>query len=785
MDHLPLPGPQVLDSRRARGNPTPERIVRRFQHGADLTTVLDTLAAQIPPEQAETEEDDARIVLKFRGTTRLANGPFARLRFTPLGEGEDWTYYVLSTRESRELLAGVLGDYAGLPDGQTRDVNWDHPKSWAEFLDHIDGIELYGPEDRRDPTLASLAFNPVDTIDCLLWPAATDRIATERVNTVIASVAEYAAGQPLVHVTAVDTRPDRTLIRLVATQPLLEELLTNVDVERVRAPLRAVVTLADIVTAAMPDHTADPAQTPIGVIDGVINTLNPLTGPHIQHAQGFPHGHTFSAADAHGTGVAGNAIWGDLDPLITNGTLPTPHPIISARVLDLDPSGDYTVTGLAHLTIEDAIRWLATEHNIRVINLSINQPVPASGALRDELTVTIDTLARELDLVIVVSTGNRAHLASGDWLTDYPAYLADPDARIAAPGDAALAVTVGSHAQRDVPGGMHATSHVAIAAAGQPSPFTRTGPTRGISRTGTLKPEFTHHGGNWSWNHLTASVDTREPGTAAVVAIAPKAGRILGSNSGTSYAAPAVAHEIAQIGERYPAAGANLLRALTALSARAVDTPAGINAAHVTGYGRPDATRVLESAPNRVFLTFEGAMPTNRVVVHRLPVPAEFADGVRQRTFRVGLAFDPPVRRNRREYIAGTMAVELVRGITLAEVQEIYARQPGLAAVADDPSLVRLDLPDEEHRPNMYPGATTIASNTLIRREFLNGRWDPDHGDYFLIVTHNQSVWTTAQRNSYPNQTYALAVEIAEEGASTLDLYAAIRAQLRARARVR
>jgi len=297
----------------------------------------------------------------------------------------------------------------------------------------------------------------------------------------------------VVHITAVDTRPDRTLVRLVSTQELLEQLLSNVDVERVRAPLRAVVTLGDVVTAAMPASTSAPAQTPIGVIDGVINMLNPLTGPQVLSTENFPHGHVFANADAHGTAVAGTAVWGDLDPLVTSGTLPTPHPIISARVLDLDPSGDYTVTGLAHLTIEQAIRWLVTEHAVRVINLSINQPVPASGALRDELTVTIDTLARELDVVIVVSTGNRTHLASGNWLADYPAYLNDADARIAAPGDAALAVTVGSHAQRDVPGGQHATAKVAIAATGQPSPFTRTGPTRGISHTGTLKPEFTHH----------------------------------------------------------------------------------------------------------------------------------------------------------------------------------------------------------------------------------------------------------------------------------------------------
>jgi hypothetical protein len=164
-----------------------------MQHGAELAERLEEFASQTPADVAETEEDDARLVLKIRGTTRLANGPFARLRFTPLGEGEDWTYYVLSSRESRELLTSVLSEYAGLPDGMAKDVSWDHPKSWAEFLDHIDGIELYGPGDRADPTLAELVFDPVDTIDCLLWPAGNERIAAHRVNEVIGNVSGHAA----------------------------------------------------------------------------------------------------------------------------------------------------------------------------------------------------------------------------------------------------------------------------------------------------------------------------------------------------------------------------------------------------------------------------------------------------------------------------------------------------------------------------------------------------------------------------------------------------------------
>jgi hypothetical protein len=76
---------------------------------------LDDLASQIPADIAEAEEDDARLVLKIRAATRLSNGPFARLRFTPLGEGVDWTYYVLSSRESRELLASVLAATADRP----------------------------------------------------------------------------------------------------------------------------------------------------------------------------------------------------------------------------------------------------------------------------------------------------------------------------------------------------------------------------------------------------------------------------------------------------------------------------------------------------------------------------------------------------------------------------------------------------------------------------------------------------------------------------------------------
>lgn len=786
MDHLPLPGGRVLDTRRTRGNPTPEPIVRRIVHGHDLARSIEYLE---PPATAAdgTEEVDARVVLKINAATRLPNGPFSKLKLTMLGEAQEneWAYFVLSSRESRELFLQLLAEYADLADVPVDQLQWDHPKSWANFVDRIEGIELYGPDDRRDASLGNLTFDPTSVLDCLIWPSSTRTAARMRVAAIEALVEDAAQENPLLRVAAVDDRPDVTVVRVDADEALLSALLDCPEIERVRTPLDALITGDALADVQIPEDLPEPANTPIGIIDGIVNGSNPLTGPYVRSAQDFPKGHTFAHPDEHGTSVASIAIWGDLDALVTSRKLRTPYPIVSARVLD-HQNQRYVVTGLAHVVIEEAVRFIVEQHSVKIVNVSIASRVPADHALRDELTATIDSLARELSVVIVVCAGNRLDPPKDGWLSGYPDYLGDDDARIASPGDAAIAVTVGSYAKRDIPGGLGAASKIAIAKKGEPSPFTRVGPTPGIGRTSSMKPEFVHHGGNWAWDHVSSIVNTAEPGLAAVVAIPPQLGRIVGSSTGTSLAAPAVAHELARIAERYPDADANLLRALLALSARTVTTAkGGVDLTYFDGYGEPDADRVLESNEHRVFLTFSGIARTNHVLFHRLPIPGAFAEGVRRRTLRVALAFDPPVRRGRREYIAGTMGVEIVRGISSDEVEEIYSRQPTRTETRSDPSLVRLGLPDGEHRPSMSPGPAFLRSNTLIRREFIDGPWDPDHEHYFLVVTHNQNAWTMAQRNRYSEQRYALAIEVADESETDLDLYAAIRARLRTRVRVR
>src|SRR5690606_29094304 len=129
--------------------------------------------------------------------------------------------------------------------------------------------------------------------------------------------------------------------------------------------------------------------------------------------------------------------------------------------------------------------------------------VPDSAPTPSEAISVIDTLVRELGIVVVLSAGNVRSVDPDHWLNDYPAYLESQNARIADPGGAALAITVGARAHFGIPAPpvYGVQTKIAIAGAGEPSPFTRTGPSRGRTSAGRAKPEFVANGGNFAWDH--------------------------------------------------------------------------------------------------------------------------------------------------------------------------------------------------------------------------------------------------------------------------------------------
>ncbi|PZE94806.1 hypothetical protein DEI95_05125 [Curtobacterium sp. MCBD17_008] len=385
-------------------------------------------------------------------------------------------------------------------------------------------------------------------------------------------------------------------------------------------------------------------------------------------------------------------------------------------------------------------------------------------------------------MVVVVSAGNLTDLPDGaHWFHNYPDYLADEFSRVASPGTAALAVTVGSTAHSDTMDPARFPGGQGIADVGKPSPFGRTGPVQSSSAAGRQKPEFSGPGGNWGWDENSGLIVERDPSLTPVT-LRPSAGGRLFSNAwGTSYAAPRVAHEIADIADHYPDASANLLRALTALSGT---PPWQVPNPHAGTYGFPVAARVAESTADHAICVLEGEIETNSYQLVRLPIPAEFSAGRWDREVRVSLAYDPPVRRSRRDYIAGHMRFDLVRNYSEAQLQQIYREQPTRAERAAGAEW--FERPGKRNLPDMRPVVTALGSDTLICRSFRSGgAWDANDSDFYLVLEHTQSQWSDSQRAGYPSQRYGLAVELIRHETIDLDLHALMEAELRLESRGR
>ncbi|MGC7152877.1 S8 family serine peptidase [Paenarthrobacter ureafaciens] len=799
-DHLNLMPGIPLSSKRSEGYNAEKAKPDRARQATTLAGILAGLSINgsavfdTAEPAAEVDEDDdplGRLVLKFAGRAAFATGAFGGFDMTPLGANEQNQFFVLSDKESRRLVGNLILRYA---DGEQ---DWDDHKSWQKLLDNIEGVEVYGRDDRADPSLSSLDFTSYEVVDVILWPTslAADSIATRRAPGRVAEIRELidaaAAVDSSIRVLAVDDRPDTLLIRVATNQQLLDELLDHPLVEKVRGPLKPLIGRSDYINAPRPQVEASPSGAPIGVVDDLVVTGNPWLQGVVTHSAAFPVNHAYGLPTKHGTQVAGIAAYGSLSKLLSSGDLPRPNPIIAARVMESDQFGNPTVVGPPALTIEAALRWVAAQ-GAKVIVCSIAYPHADDDPIPSELTAVVDQLSRELQVVVVLASGNVSSIPTGlHWFKDYPHYLNESGSRVAAPGGAALAVTVGAFSEADVPDVNAGGTRLPIAQARQIAPFSRTGPTRGSSKSGTRKPEFVAPGGNWVWDEklgsyppdLSVSVVTLEP---------PQAGnsRVAGFSNGTSLAAPYVAHEIAQISTRYPSASPNLLRALTALSCVANTHPDSSEVLDRVGtvaaaYGLPDASRVLESGGNRTILTFQGAIKTNSRIVHRLPIPEEFAAaGAYERHFRVALAFDPPVRRSRKDYIAGKMHFEFVRSHSLEEVIATYEAQPSAEEMESDANLKKLDLPKGRTRPDMSPPRTKLSSNTLIRRDF-SGAWLPEDEDYFLIVFHDHSPWSESQKRAYETQDYALGIELLDSSRLDLDLHSLVEVELRAQGRQR
>lgn len=480
----------------------------------------------------------------------------------------------------------------------------------------------------------------------------------------------------------------------------------------------------------------------------------------------------------HGSGVAALAAYYALN-LAPGDTNEGKVWVAGARVLDemnRAEGDEETHPRLFSLVLKEVVETFVPM-GVKIFNLSVNiinrlwhKEVKRTVPRRSWIARTIDKLSREYDIVFVVSTGNilppqvRAFVEDGK---SYPIYLAEVEAAIFDPAQAALALTVGSIVPTTLAVGRVATAS-AIAEINQPSPFTRSGP--GICRE--IKPELVEFGGNYLIDE--GGQVRSNPGTNVMIA-SNKLTPAIANDSGTSFAAPRVAHKLARILTDLQSLGledvsAPLLKAFAVNSAsylseesefrdfaESLDQVKPKHWLNVLGYGFPDDARATDSDPYTAILFFQGKLEPNKVAFFGIPVPSVLADaedGTKRLTVTVVHA--PEVQRwGLERYLGTSLKWRLFRGNINRE--EIIAAMSNEAEDIEQP-----EMPNEMSNPKI---GLTLRSRGAIqhdvyewnrhRREFSTGlytlaiaayeKWGRATVPYAVVVRLEDTTRTCSQ----------------------------------------
>ncbi len=287
-----------------------------------------------------------------------------------------------------------------------------------------------------------------------------------------------------------------------------------------------------------------------------------------------------------------------------------------------------------------------------------------------------------------------------------------------------------------------------------------------------IKPELCAPGGGFSYDYGTNRLVERDPAVHVLGADGSRPDRLLATGAGTSFAAPLVSHAALRVLGAYPALTANGVRALLLASAEPTqpviksdrEAVAREQQARLTGYGRVSAERAEASDDHRAVLLAEEVMRVNDVHVFTVPVPSSFTESGGWRRITVALAYDPPVRPTRLDYMASRMDFWAFRGVTVEQVRNAYA------APAEDTNTVPATLtnPYLKLQPSTTlrsPGTNQWASRTFPQL-FKDGHRE------LVIVVRNTNHWD----GDGNKQHYALAV-VLERDPWRSALYAELRAQ--------
>lgn len=750
--------------------------------GQELDEVLDGFRGRRRPPGIESS-----LILRVQLNPRAAvdEEAWERCGLVLLSVDENKTLVLFSSDTDLSDFKRRLGEYQqGLPPKQK---GAPHQQMFAS-IDQIGDIraeDRIGRLFRADGVedLAAIENAKEYVVDVELWDlgsrdANRGKVAELRrfIEQQGGRVSDYYVGESLV------------LLRSRCTGRVIKDLLEIDYVALVDLPPKPTLTVSEFLDVGiedLPKVSAPPDGAPgVAVLDSGLTAAHPLIGPAVGEATSVPRAWG-DASDGHGHGtmVAGLALYGNVEECIESRSFVPRLTLYSARVLNDECRFDDE--NLITTQMRVAIQYFRETYGCRVFNASLGDDrLPYLGGKVSPWASILDTLARDLNVVIVVPAGNYEYdPGQGDspdgHVQNYPRYLLDDAAKIIEPATGSIVLTVGALAHTaNVPHGLAGNSvgFRPIAQEQQLSPFTRCGPGLGDA----IKPELCEVGGNRAYDAVTHRVrDVRE---LSIVSMNRQyIERLFKTDTGTSFAAPKVAHAAARLYASFPDASANLIRALLGASARVPQSseevlrPLGNGAVlRICGYGRPDLDVARASDGARVVLYTQTTLAFDNFHIYEVPIPDEFIDERGTRRITVALAYDPPVRHTRFDYLGVKMSFRLIRGKSVEEIAEAFRLRSRKEQKVDRLTSTSYDC-------SMVPKPTVREGGTLQKATFtMMKKPSTDYGDTYHVVIRCEKKWA---RDEHAPQRYAVVVVV--EHSARLDLYNRIRERVRERIRVR
>jgi hypothetical protein len=709
------------------------------------------------------------------------------------------------SQEGKQMCV-AFGTEEGLDrfEEHLKDLGLGKTLSYKQILEAICGFDNWTADDRSSWAIKHLGLPKQETfpLDVELWPlGVTNQASRQQLRDDFEKWIQEQGIQVLDNINLDSLH----MYRVEASEEQSNALLEHLAVRLVDLPPKMGITYqqldrdANEIKDAINSPHKDAAK--VCILDSGLASNHPLLGPAVAEGVSFIKGEDESDHTGHGTAVAGIALYGDVEACNESNFWQPQLWLYNGKIMSLCSQNGGTAFDAKTIetTISEAVQYFA-ELGCKIFNLSLgNSNAPYDGRHIRGIAYVLDKLARELDVLFVVSSGNFSGSdeppVPGSWREDYPEYLLAEQSVLIDPAPALNVLTVGSLAKHDKTVNAERypedIQELSPASEGQPSPFTRHGP----SIRGAFKPDVMATGGNLACPMRQEGKQWKkvERGIGVMSCSSDFVGNTLFKElSGSSFSAPYVTHLAGRLLNEYPKASSNLLRAMlvnhanlspeieTTFSEKmrvayknAAKTKDRDIARDVSGNGKINEDALFRSSEHVVVIFSEESIENDQHHFYELPLPDDFLRSQRAtRELRVTLAYSPVVRTTRQDYTATRLSYRLVRGTSLDEVQRSFNKNTqDETETRNDDSTSNRDVTAQQR-----DRGTVQSSVWTFRSRKPGEKW-------FVVVTRQDRPWGKALCED--QERYALVVTATDRDNEEARLYTQIQQRIQERDRTR